>query len=472
MRRAAAVAVASVVLLAACHPRVGPRAALPPLGAEGEVRVYLQPLPDGAPRLSFSIAAISAARADAPDEPLAMALEEVAAPSLSGQHLLAAGRLPAARYEALSIQIRRATLTTDEGVADLLVPKEPVRVPVSLELARGRVAVVQLRLRPGQAQDDTFDFAGAFDAAVRPPPTAAVSFSGYAPTPELASVSILDRSARQVVAALPTGREPRGIAVDAIALRAYVALAGEDQIQVIDLGTGEELRRIPLNGGDEPSDVALTPDGRTLVVANRRSNTLAIVDVDAAAVVGRVQTGEDPATMLLEPGGRRAFVLDRRTSDLLLVDLGNRAVLSRATTDPEPLRAQLNRAGDRLYVVARGSPYMTVFSVPALALLQRIFVGLGASAVELDPRTGYVYVASADSDRLQVFDPGALLPLDEVALPGPVSWLGLDAVQNVLMAAVPSRGAVAFVDLTRRRTIATAELGAAPYLVVVQGGRP
>lgn len=468
---ASAAPLALLVLLGACHARVRPSTVLPPLDAEGEVRVYLQPIPEEAPRLGFSIAGMAAKRADGSEVPLALVLAEVSPAAGSSQHLLASGRLPAGDYDAISIRFQRATLTTDEGVADLLVPEEPVRVAVPLALRRGHAVVVQLRLRPGQAQDGAVDFEGAFDAATLGPASAVVQASAYTTSPDLASVAVFDRRSRQVVAVIPTGREPRGIAVSATALRAYVALTGEDQVQILDLGTGEDLRRIPLSAGDEPSELALTPDGRMLVVANRRSSTLAFVDVDAAAVVGRVTVGEDPAALLLDPGGRRAYLLGRRSSEVTVVDVGNRTVLSRVPTDPEPVRAQLNRAGDRLFVVHRGSAYMTVFSLPDLALVSRIFVGLGASAVEIDPRTGFLYVAHGDESRVQVFDPALLLPVDDIAVPGPVSYLGLDPAQNVLMAVVPSRGAIAFVELTRRRVTSSVELGADPYLVVVPGGR-
>lgn len=472
MRRAAAAAAPiAVAVLLACHPRLRTSMVLPPLGAEGDLRVYLQPIQEGAPRLAFSLSALAVVGQDGTEAPLALSLTEVTVAGGATQRLLARGRVPAGEYAALSIQLQRATLATEEGVADLLVPKEPVRVSLPLRIARGQGVVIQLRLRPGQAADRAFDFAGAFDAAPLGPAATVVQSSGYGTTPELASVSTFDRLTRQVVAVIPTGREPRGIAVNAAALRAYVALAGEDQVQVLDLGTGEDLHRIPLSAGDEPSDVALTPDGRTLVVANRRSHTLAFVDVSAAAVTGRVQVGEDPAALLLEPSGRRAYVLGRRSNDLTVVDVGNQAVVARAATDPEPLRAQLNRAGDRLYVVHRGSGYMAVYRLPELVQVSRIFVGLGASAVELDPRTGFLYVASAEVDRLQVIDPGSLLPVDEVAMPGPASYLKIDPTQNVLMALIPSRGAVAFAELTRRRVIATVELGAEPYVVLVAGGR-
>lgn len=473
MRRAAdRLAPLALLLLAACHPRVRPSAVLPPLGPEGEVRVYLQPLPEDAPRLSFSLTHLAATRPDGTAAQLALALGEVSPETGSTQRLLAAGRLAPGSYDGLTIQLQRATLSTDDGVADLLVPEEPIRVAVSLEVARGRALLVRLTLRPGQAPDESFDFSGAFAAAAYAPAAAAVQSSGYCSTPDLASLSQFDRRTRQVTAVIPTGRAPRGLAVDPAALRAYVALAGEDQIQVLDLATGEELRRISLRAGDEPSEVALAGDGRTLVVANRRSNSLAFADVDAASAGDRVEVGEEPVALILDGGGRRAYVVGRRTNDVTVVDVGNRAVVGRAGTEPEPLRAQLSRTGDRLFVIHRGSPYMGVYSVPGLAQVSRIYVGLGTSALKVDPRTGLVYVGHADGDRIQVFDPGSLLPVDEIAVPGPVSFLGLDPLNNALVALVPSRGMLAFVDLTRRRMVASLDVGAAPYAVTTPRDQP
>lgn len=463
---------ALAMVLGGCLVRARPSTVLPPLGDEGEVRVYLQPLPEGAPRLAFSLSGLALARADGTPAPLDLVLADVSPAAGATQHLLATGRVPAGAYDGLRVQLRRATLATEEGVADLLVPKDPVHLAFQLQVVRGRAATIQLTLRPGQGSDNDFDFAGAFDARVLAPAGSLAQASGYCTTPDLASLSVFERRSRQVTAVVPTGREPRGIAVDPLSLRAYVALAGEDQVQVLDLSTGEDLRRIQLRAGDEPTEVALTPDGRTLVVTNRRSNTAAFLDVDSGLAVDRVATAEQPEALLLDAGGRRAYLLNRRSNELTVIDVGNRAVVARVPTDPEPVRAQLNRIGDRLYLIHRGSPYMTVLAVPALTQASRIFVGLGASALKVDPRTNLVYVAHADSDRIQVFDPSSLLPVDAIAVPGPVGYLGLDPAHNALLALIPSRRLLAFVDLASRRMVSSLEVAAEPYQVVVTGGRP
>ncbi len=464
------VATLAVSLLAGCHLRAQGSPALPALSREGEVRVYLQPLPEDVRRLAFSVAGIVASRADGGEEPLEVALPQISGAEPAGQRLLASGRLPPGSYVGLSLRIPRATLASDGGRADLLVPEEPVRVEFPFKVERNRAVLIRLRLRQAVAQEFRFDAAFLADAAG--PENSTVQLAAYCSTPPLASLTVIDRRAHAVSGVLPTGRQPLGVALDARTLRAYVALAGDDQIQVLDLVTGEELRRIPLRAGDEPREVALTPDGALLVAVNSGSNSASLVETASGTVVATVATGDEPSALLLDRGGRRAYVLNRRSRSISVLDLASFAAVQTVPTDPEPLRAALSRDGTRLYLVARGSAHLTVFSIPEMAVVRSVFVGLGASAVTVDPRSDLVYVGRADEGRIQVFDPISALPVGAIDVPGPVSYLAMDHVENALLAVLPASGQIAFVDLARKRVVGTVDVGAGAHQVAVLGEKP
>jgi YVTN family beta-propeller protein len=465
------VAALALVLLAACHPRVHATPALPALSGDGEVRVYLQPLPSDAARLAFRIGAVVALKGDGAEVPLELARDEVSGAATAGQRLLARGRVAPGAYDGVALRISRATLGSDEGNADLLVPEEPVRVEVPFRVQRDRAVLVRLKLRDEQGGAQEFRFVGAFLGQASGPENSAIQAAAYCATPLLASLTVIDRRAHAVSGVLPTGREPHGVALDAARLRAYVALSADDQIQVLDLVTGEELRRIALRAGDEPREVALTPDGALLVVVNAGSDSASLVDASSGAVISTVRTGEVPHALLLDRGGRRAYVLNRRSRSLTILDVGNFEVARTVPTDPEPLRAALNRDGTRLYLVARGSAHLAVLSVPEMSPVRTVFVGLGAAAVAVDARTDLVYVGRSDGGAIQVFAPLSALPLGEIEVPGPVAYLAVDALENALVA-VLATGQVAFVDLTRKQVIATVELGATGHQIAILGERP
>jgi DNA-binding beta-propeller fold protein YncE len=108
--------------------------------------------------------------------------------------------------------------------------------------------------------------------------------------------------------------DPSGVAVDAAGRRAYVASAGGDAVSVVDLerlggwlsaaSEGERseaiddlqlsgtyvLARVPT--GRNPRQVALTPDGKTLVVAERLDDSLLLVDTATLRPLGRVALGD------------------------------------------------------------------------------------------------------------------------------------------------------------------------------------
>jgi hypothetical protein len=114
---------------------------------------------------------------------------------------------------------------------------------------------------------------------------------------------------------------------------------------------------------------------------------------------------------------------------------------------------------------------MTEYTLPSLAVSQRIRIGLGVSAVKLDARTDLIYVAHARETRIDVYDPRSVLPVDAFELPGWVSQMAIDDVQNLLFAVMPSRRAIAVVDLTSRKVVSVIESPGEPYEVRLSAER-
>lgn len=467
MRRSLAITL--LVLLSACQGAGRATRIMAPLGNEGEVHVYLDALPPEAARLGLAVDLVAVSAGDAAPLPLEVLLPEVSGREMARQRLLAWGRLPPGNYGGLVVRFRRATLRGGDETSDLLVAAEPARVALPLAVGAGRGTVVSLALDVARSMGPSHQFTPVLTASV--PGTGVVPVTGYCTNTAMASVTVFDRHARRALALYPVGREPEGIALDAARNRAFVALAGDDQVELIDLATGTDLGRVMLRTGDRPRELALTPDGRQLLVLNEGSNSLAFVDAEGLVEVGRVQTGLEPRALLLDRSGRRAYALSRRSNAITVVDVAYRAVVATFATEAEPVRAQVSRAGDRLYVIMVGSPYMVVYGLPGLAVKTRIFVGLGGGAVKVDPRSDLVYVASRDDGDVQLFDPLSTLPFNRFRLPGGSSYLTIDDVENALVALVPEERTVAYLDLASRRVVGQVECGLDPYQVAVVGER-
>lgn len=457
-------ALAAALTLACAH---APRPAAP-LEREGEVWVYLEPFPGGAERLAFTVGQALAERADGTAVPLAIRHGDLSARDRA-ERLVAAGRLPPGSYVAVLLQIARASLAGEGGRADLLPPKAPVRVELPFAVRPREAAAVALSLRYGASVGTGFSFTPAFGAAIpaRPPP----QIAGFASASGSAAIFELDLRARRVAAVLPTAGAPAGLALDDRGGRLYVALPDDDAVQVLDAYVGDERERIPLRPGDGPRELALLPDGRTLLVANAGSATASFVDVATRQEVSRVGIGEDPVQLLLDRAGRRAYVPCRRSASVAVLDLATRTLAATVRTEAEPVRAQLSRDGGRLFVAHAASPYLLAIPVPDFSLPQRIAVGIDASALQLDPRTDLLYVGRRDEDALRLYDPRALVPVAYLELPGWASRAAIDDAQNLLFALLPGRPSVVAVDLAGARAVAEVDVGDAPYQIVIAGER-
>jgi DNA-binding beta-propeller fold protein YncE len=190
--------------------------------------------------------------------------------------------------------------------------------------------------------------------------------------------------------------------------------------------------------------------------------------------------GQEPSALLIDRSSRRAYVANRSSSSVTVLDLSTHGIVTTFATDALPSRVQLNRAGNQLYVVQAGSAYFNVYALPSntplattapYTLQKRVFVGLGATALKVDPRSDLVFVGKSDETILQVFDPFSLMPIDSIELPDGTSYLTIDDVENTLVALLPDRRAIAFVDLTTRRLVDVVDVGADPFFVTLFGER-
>ncbi len=70
-----------------------------------------------------------------------------------------------------------------------------------------------------------------------------------------------------------------------------------------------------------PVDLALTPDGRWLVVANQTSDSVSLVSVRDGEVVSEVACGKRPSAIVVTPDGRRALASATYSGELWVFEL-------------------------------------------------------------------------------------------------------------------------------------------------------
>ena len=133
------------------------------------------------------------------------------------------------------------------------------------------------------------------------------------------TVFVVDLSSRQVRSTLRAGHTPMAPVLNREKSVLYVCNRFDDSLSVLDLKTGAEVARIVLPS--EPVAAMLTPDGRTLAVANLHSDnpadqaqvssTISLIDTRTHRVTARIQLPDGSQGLrglCLSPDGRYVFV--------------------------------------------------------------------------------------------------------------------------------------------------------------------
>jgi YVTN family beta-propeller protein len=441
------------LLLFLCVVLAGCQAGLTPprgrLESEGGLYVYLQPPRAAVDVRPMTIDDVTAVGRDGASVPLRVVLRDSDLRKLSRQRLLAAAAVPAGDYTALVLRTRPPGTPREQATS--------TTVPVAFSVRRREAEVIAVVPPPGVS------------AYVPERPT--VGRLGFVSNSGSDDVTVFDKHSRQVVDVMATGRRPAGMALDQRGRRLYVALAEEDAVEVLDVMAGHAADRVRLTPGDEPVALALTPDGRVLLCANRSSNSVSLIDPVSRFEQARVAVGGGPGAITLDRTGRRAFVVNTQSNSISVVDVGGRAVVRTIPTEPGPVQTALNRRGDRLFVVHQASSYVIAINVNTLAPVGRFQVRDPMDAIEVDPGTEFVYLASARDLRVGVHDALSFGPVDFIDTGAGVTAIAVDAEENALYLVTPATNGVVVADRVSKRVAAEIDTGHRPVWVSVMGER-
>ena len=122
----------------------------------------------------------------------------------------------------------------------------------------------------------------------------------------------------------PTRYRPYRVEATDDGHKVYVTLAGKEirpgrEVAVLDVSQPKTLKRIEVGSG--PRGLALHPSGRWMVVTNRYSNFLSVIDVYEDRVVSEIPAIFYCEDLVFTPNGRTAYVSNFWKNQVLVIDL-------------------------------------------------------------------------------------------------------------------------------------------------------
>jgi DNA-binding beta-propeller fold protein YncE len=163
---------------------------------------------------------------------------------------------------------------------------------------------------------------------------------------------------------------PERLAVSPDGKTLLVALGLADAAAIIDTQT-KAVRYV--STGSHPFGAAILPDGKTGLISNRGPGTVSVIDLAAGTKTTDIQVGahlSHPEAIELSPSGNRAFVPLTQADGVAVVDLSAmRLERTLSTARPEgagtaPVSASVTPDGRRLLVAESAADEAAVYKVP------------------------------------------------------------------------------------------------------------
>jgi YVTN family beta-propeller protein len=154
-------------------------------------------------------------------------------------------------------------------------------------------------------------------------------------------VTVVHTPTMNKITDLPACDMPHGIKSNRAGTRVYVSCMHSDEILELDVGTLKVRRRIPTGSGHgtdghggtcAPTFVSLAPDDRRLYVACNSANTLQVYDARSLERVGELPAGKGAYNVEPSPDGRLVLVTNKKDRSVSVFDATTLKELARVTT--------------------------------------------------------------------------------------------------------------------------------------------
>ena len=207
---------------------------------------------------------------------------------------------------------------------------------------------------------------------------------------------------------ITVGNEPRGIAVDSLRQRVYVANYSSDSVSVIDSNTNTVLQTI--GGIIAANGISLDPDRNVIWVANHSTDQVTPIQANDNAtdftVLPPVAVGDSPWGVAYDPVHDYVYVVNSLSFSVTVIKAESHAVVATITGSFQlPFHVAANPVTGKVYVVNFGGPSVTVLNGTTVSKVVDLYDSKEPYGLAIDETRNLVYVATVEPHRIVVIGP-------------------------------------------------------------------
>ncbi|MGB9927896.1 MAG: DUF7507 domain-containing protein, partial [Methanosarcina sp.] len=211
-----------------------------------------------------------------------------------------------------------------------------------------------------------------------------------------------DTATNTVIAIIPVGSSPRGVAVTPDGAKVYATNHYNNNVSVIDTATNTVIATVSIGNG--PIAVAIIPDGTKVYVANYGSANVSVIDTATNAVIATIPVGNSPQGVAVNPDGTKVYVTNSNSNNVSVIDTATNTVIATIPVGSSPQGVAVTPDGAKVYVANNGDSTVSLIDTATNTVIATIPVGSSPVGVSVIPDGTRVYVANAGSNTVSVIN--------------------------------------------------------------------
>lgn len=283
-----------------------------------------------------------------------------------------------------------------------------------------------------------------------------------------ADVSVIDPTSWEEIKRIPTGKEPHHLYLTPDEKSLIIANAFGDSLTFIDPRTAEVQRTV--RGILDPYQLRFSPDMQWFVTAANRLNHVDIYRWDGASLTlaKRIPTRRTPSHIWIDAGSTTAYVTMQDSSELVAIDIPTQKLLWRIPTGTLPADVYGTPDGRYLLIGLTGGDGVEIYALGASPdvppkLKQTLPTGEGAHAFRVVGDGRHVLVSNRVANTISKIDFVNLAVVDEYPGPSGPDCMDLTADGRYILLSSRWAGKLSVIDTTTRKVVRQVKVGKSPH---------
>jgi YVTN family beta-propeller protein len=226
------------------------------------------------------------------------------------------------------------------------------------------------------------------------------------------TVTPVDTAINTAGTPIEVGDHPEGVAITPDAKTAYVTNFFSNTVSPIDTATNAAGTPIEVDSG--PLGIAITPDGRTAYVTNFGSAQVTPIDTATNTAGTPIEVGGGPRAIAITPDGKTAYVTSSFSNSVTPIDTATNTAGTAIPVGSLPIGIAITPDGRTAYVTNARSNSVTPIDTGTNTAGPAITVGEFPIAVAITPDGKTAYVVNSGSHTVTPIDTAANVPGMEI----------------------------------------------------------